>query len=154
MLEKERAAQQDASISEQRPAVEIESHSVVSSTHSHTSGTDESPLGAEKNDIPEELHSVDPDAIDVQNTAELGLSRSRSRASSTRSRPLLTVPRAERRGLFSHLTIIPEAVNPYDYKRSTKWGITATIAIATAAAPLGSSIFYREYLHGPRIITV
>ncbi|KGQ11923.1 Quinidine resistance protein 3 [Beauveria bassiana D1-5] len=80
--------------------------------------------------------------VDPQNTAELGMSRSQSRASSTRTRPAVVVPRGQRRGLLSRFTIVPEVVNPYDYKRVTKWGITATIAVATAAAPLGSSIFY------------
>lgn len=43
---------------------------------------------------------------------------------------------------MSRFTIVPEVSRPYDYKNSTKWGITVTIAMATAAAPLGSSIFY------------
>ncbi|KAF4511927.1 hypothetical protein G6O67_001124 [Ophiocordyceps sinensis] len=65
-----------------------------------------------------------------------------SRASSARSRPLIIVPRARRRGLFGRYAMVPEVERPYDYKKSTKWGITATIAFATMAAPLGSSIFY------------
>ncbi|KAL6880822.1 major facilitator superfamily domain-containing protein [Trichoderma novae-zelandiae] len=68
--------------------------------------------------------------------------RSRSRASSTRSRALTVVPRSQRRGVLARLTVVPEVERPYDYKKSTKWGITLTIALATAAAPLGSSIFY------------
>lgn len=69
--------------------------------------------------------------------------RTRSRASSTRSRPLTIVPRAKRRGLFGRFTLVPEVERPYDYKNSTKWTITAAISLATAAAPMGSSIFYR-----------
>jgi hypothetical protein len=69
--------------------------------------------------------------------------RSRSRASTTRSRTVNIVPRSERRGLLGRLSVVPEVECPYDYKNSTKWGITLTIALATAAAPLGSSIFYR-----------
>lgn len=69
--------------------------------------------------------------------------RSRSRASTTRSKTLNIVPRSQRRGLLSRFAIVPEAESPYEYKNSTKWGITLTIALATAAAPLGSSIFYR-----------
>jgi hypothetical protein len=46
--------------------------------------------------------------------------------------------------LFASLAIVPEVESPYDYKNSTKWGITLTVALATAAAPLGSTIFYRE----------
>ncbi|OAQ82754.1 multidrug resistance protein [Purpureocillium lilacinum] len=68
--------------------------------------------------------------------------RSPSRASSARSRPLTIVPRHRRRGLFGRFTIVPEVKRPYDYKNSTKWGLTATVAFATIAAPLGSSIFY------------
>lgn len=70
--------------------------------------------------------------------------RSRSRASSTRSRALTIVPRAKRRGLFGRFALIPEVERPYDYKNSTKWTITAAISLATAAAPMGSSIFYRK----------
>ena len=66
------------------------------------------------------------------------------RASSTRSRPLSVIPRSKRRGLFGRFTLIPEVENAYTYKRSTKWMITFVIALATAAAPLGSSIFYRK----------
>lgn len=69
--------------------------------------------------------------------------RSRSRASTTRSRTLNVIPRSQRRGLLGRFAVVPEVDRPYDYKNSTKWGITLTIAVATAAAPLGSSIFYR-----------
>ncbi|KAJ6440363.1 multidrug resistance protein [Purpureocillium lavendulum] len=68
--------------------------------------------------------------------------RTASRASSARSRALTIVPRHKRRGLFGRFTVVPEVKRPYDYKNSTKWGITATVAFATIAAPLGSSIFY------------
>lgn len=66
-----------------------------------------------------------------------------SRASSAHSRPLSIVPRSKRRGFLGSLTIVPEVENPYDYKKSTKWGLTFIVALATAAAPLGSTIFYR-----------
>jgi hypothetical protein len=46
--------------------------------------------------------------------------------------------------LFARFSITPEVERPYEYKNSTKWGITATVALASLAAPLGSSIFYRE----------
>ena len=90
----------------------------------------------------------DPEGGDVvAAAAQTGVSpeRSASRASSTRSRALSVVPRAKRRGLFAQLAITPEVSRPYDYKNSTKWAITATVALATLAAPLGSSIFYREF---------
>lgn len=71
--------------------------------------------------------------------------REQSRASSARSRPLSVIPRSKRRGLLGRLTVVPEVENPYDYKPSTKWSLTFIIALATAAAPLGSTIFYRQY---------
>ena len=70
--------------------------------------------------------------------------RSKSKSSSVRSRPLSIVPRHERRGLLGKLALIPEVDRPYDYKNSTKWLITAIIALAAAAAPIGSAIFLRE----------
>lgn len=71
-------------------------------------------------------------------------SRVQSRAAaSTRSRALSIVPRSKRRGLFGRFAIVAEVSTPYDYPNSTKWGITATISLATAAGPMGSSIFYR-----------
>lgn len=75
------------------------------------------------------------------------LSRSQSRASSTRVRPAVIVPREKRRGLFGRLGLIPEVERPVDYLRSTKWTITLVVAAATAAAPLGSSIFFRTSTH-------
>lgn len=75
--------------------------------------------------------------------------RTRSRTSSIRSRPLAVVPRGKRRGLFAGLTVLPEVERPYDYKNSTKWAITATVSFAAAAAPMGSSIFYRKLLLSP-----
>ncbi|KAK4033754.1 hypothetical protein C8A01DRAFT_49733 [Parachaetomium inaequale] len=52
-----------------------------------------------------------------------------------------TVPRAQRRGLLGRLTLIPEVERPYEYKNSTKWAITAIVALAAAGAPMGSGIF-------------
>lgn len=82
--------------------------------------------------------------IETRSTRQVQ-SRVHSRASSTHSRPLSIVPRSKRRGILGSLTITPEVENPYDYKKSTKWGLTFIVALATAAAPLGSTIFYREY---------
>jgi hypothetical protein len=71
--------------------------------------------------------------------------RSKSRSSSVRSRPLIIVARSKRRGLLGRLTIIPEVENTYAYTNKTKWVITLIVAMAAAAAPLGSAIFYRKY---------
>lgn len=73
------------------------------------------------------------------------LQQTRSRSSSVRSKPL-SVPRSKRRGLLARLTIIPEVEKPYDYKRSTKWLITLQVALAAAAAPMGSAILLRKSL--------
>lgn len=50
------------------------------------------------------------------------------------------VSRRKRRGLFSHLTIVPEVEDPYQYPRSTKWFITFIIGCAAMASPIGSAI--------------
>ncbi|ATY58654.1 MFS multidrug resistance transporter, putative [Cordyceps militaris CM01] len=96
----------------------------------------------EKDVVGSGLDGLAHSPVDPYNTSELGMARIQSRASSTCARPAVKVPRSELRGLLSRFTIVPEITNPYDYTRGTKWGITATIAVATAAAPLGSSIFY------------
>lgn len=66
-----------------------------------------------------------------------------SRASSIFSRSRTVVPRAQRRGLFGRFTVIPEIDRPQEYTTKTKWIITAIIALAAAAAPVGAGIFYR-----------
>jgi hypothetical protein len=66
-----------------------------------------------------------------------------SRASSIFSRSQAVVPRAQRRGLFGRYTVIPEIERPHEYTTKTKWAITAIIALAAAAAPMGAGIFYR-----------
>nr|POF01192.1 mfs transporter ops2 [Quercus suber] len=70
-------------------------------------------------------------------------SRSHSRArSSTRSavREAIVVPRAQRRGLLARLTLIAEITDPYAYARKKKWLLTFVVALAGAAAPMGSSL--------------
>lgn len=81
----------------------------------------------------------------VEDVRQDALQSSKSNASSTRSRPLLIVPRAKRRGLLGRFAIIPEVENTYDYTNKTKWLITFIVALAAAAAPMGSSIFYRRH---------
>jgi multidrug resistance protein len=48
-------------------------------------------------------------------------------------------PRHLRRGLLARWAIIDETATPYAYSRRTKWSITATVALAAAAAPMGSA---------------
>jgi hypothetical protein len=67
-----------------------------------------------------------------------------SRASSIFSRSPAIVPRSQRRGLFGRFAIIPEIERAQDYTNKTKWMITAIIALAAAAAPIGAGIFYRK----------
>ncbi|GAB7358917.1 hypothetical protein MBLNU230_g4137t1 [Neophaeotheca triangularis] len=76
--------------------------------------------------------------------------RSRSRAYSARSRAqssarsiqpeAVKVPRSERRGILARLSLVAEVTEPFDYSRRLKWIITAIVAFAGAAAPMGSSI--------------
>ncbi|KAH9821978.1 Major Facilitator Superfamily (MFS) transporter [Teratosphaeria destructans] len=69
--------------------------------------------------------------------------RSHSRAKSTRSsvkQDAVKLPMAERRGLLVRLCVMAEVDNPYAYTRRKKWTITFIIAVAGAAAPMGSSL--------------
>jgi hypothetical protein len=101
------------------------------SSHSHSSnGTIEA--------IPEDIEPAQP---------------SKSRSSSVRSRPI-SIPRPKRRGLLARFTIIPEVQNPYDYTRSIKWFITFQVAIAAAAAPMGSAIILRKHIHSIDYISI
>jgi hypothetical protein len=72
--------------------------------------------------------------------------RSKSKSSSVRSRALSIIPRSKRRGLLARFTVIPEVERPYEYKNSTKWLITLQVALAAAAAPMGSAILLRKSL--------
>ena len=63
-------------------------------------------------------------------------------ANSVRPAPV-KVPRSNRRGLFGRFSIIAEVEEPKDYPNKTKWFLTFVIAVAAAAAPFGSTIFFR-----------
>jgi hypothetical protein len=54
------------------------------------------------------------------------------------------VPRSQRRGLFGRFIIFAEVEEPHHYPPRTKWFITFVIALAAAAAPLGSNIIFRK----------
>lgn len=97
--------------------------------------------------IPDQLLTSNGIPADEEAAATPPTGRARSQASSTRSRPQSIVPRRKRRGLFSQLTLIPEVERPYDYPNRIKWAITAFIALAACAAPMGSAIFYRKQLY-------
>ncbi|KAI5860254.1 major facilitator superfamily transporter multidrug resistance [Durotheca rogersii] len=80
--------------------------------------------------------------VDEEAAVPAPTERARSQASSARSRPLSIVPRLKRRGILAQLTLIPEVERPFEYSRKDKWMITAFIALAACAAPMGSAIFY------------
>lgn len=69
---------------------------------------------------------------------------SKSQSASVRSRAVTIIPRSRRRGLLGRLALIPEVTNPPEYARKTKWLITLIVALAAAAAPMGSAILFRE----------
>lgn len=107
---------------------------------------DEKSAGAAPGLPPPVLREDEVDDDDVDVGAIEAQRRGTSRASSTRSRALSVVPRSQRRGLLAKLAVIPEVQRPYDYSNRTKWTITLIVAVAAAAAPMGSAIFYRESL--------
>lgn len=80
---------------------------------------------------------TESDAHDHQVTHTV--SRTQSSVRSVR-REAVKVPRSERRGLFARFCIIDEVTNAWDYPRKMKWIVTTIVAIAGAAAPMGSSI--------------
>jgi multidrug resistance protein len=50
------------------------------------------------------------------------------------------VPKGQRRGLLARVAIVAEVEDPKHYARRTKWFITFVVAVAGAAAPMGSGI--------------
>ncbi|KAH0378150.1 MFS general substrate transporter, partial [Aureobasidium melanogenum] len=50
------------------------------------------------------------------------------------------VPKSQRRGLLARVAVLAEVENPKHYARRTKWLITFVVAVAGAAAPMGSAI--------------
>jgi hypothetical protein len=62
----------------------------------------------------------------------------------TPQKDAIEVPRSQRRGLLGRFTLVAEVQDPYDYSNNLKWFITFIVAFAAAAAPMGSSIFFRK----------
>ncbi|KAI9813188.1 MAG: hypothetical protein M1832_006360 [Thelocarpon impressellum] len=58
------------------------------------------------------------------------------------SRARSVIPRSKRRGLLGRWTVLPELAEPYEYSRYVKWFLTFVIAVAGAAATMGSNIFF------------
>ncbi|QBM89631.1 Multidrug resistance protein [Metschnikowia aff. pulcherrima] len=73
-----------------------------------------------------------------ENRARLDLTRSKASASSIRS--LNRVPKDQRRGLLSSITIMPEYNDPRSYRRLQKLIIVCIVAFAGVAGPMGTSI--------------
>ncbi|KAF3357946.1 hypothetical protein VD0004_g9453 [Verticillium dahliae] len=109
----------------------------IHSQASHGSQQDEKPSrrASEKPDV----YGADAEQPGAGVTSPI---RDRSRAASTRSRPISVVPASRRRGFLGRLTLIPELERPQEYSNKTKWCITAVVALAGSASPLGSAIFY------------
>jgi hypothetical protein len=106
---------------QQEPLEDYHSRSHASSISNHDEEKHDH-YDAERNDpAPEPLHRV---------STELG--------------PAVTVPRLKRRGLLGQFALVAEVENPKTYPRKMKWFITFIVAVAGAAAPLGSSIFFRK----------
>ena len=126
----------------------------------HVSQNSDSPVGhpgvstspeddeKERPDDDKSIHSthshVSSDFIEAIAGIQESVQRSSSTPASVRSRPLSIVARNKRRGLLARFALIPEVNRPYDYPRRTKWLITLIVALAGAAAPIGSAIFLRE----------
>lgn len=68
-----------------------------------------------------------------------------SMASSVRKDPI-KVPRHLRRGLLARFAVVAEVENPYDLSNRSKWTITAVVALAAVAAPMGSTIVFPALL--------
>lgn len=56
------------------------------------------------------------------------------------------VPRNERRGLLARFAVVAEVEEPKAFKTKTKWIITFVVAVAAAAAPMGSGIILRTVI--------
>ena len=88
-------------------------------------------------------HSIHDDEIDIEQAPRPTLTHTKSRTSSIRSRAVTIIQRSKRRGLLGRYGLIPEVARPIEYARKTKWTITMIVALAAAAAPQGSAIFFR-----------
>jgi hypothetical protein len=130
----------DLEISQQSQGQDLDDpaqHPVISTTKDDESNKGETGESS--------LHSRSSSGtIEAVPVEEVSLQRSKSRTSSKRSRLLTIVARSKRRGLLGRFAIIPEVKTPFDYSNKTKWTLTLIVALAAAAAPLGSAIFFRE----------
>ena len=133
-----------------QPPCPARDESGLVATHDGTRPRDKEAHGA--SDSSEYGHDLDIESEHGEHEdAEEALGREKSAASSrpqSRRTSVFAnsdaVPRAQRRGILGRFALIPEVERPYEYKARTKWIITAVVALAAAAAPMGSGIFLRE----------
>lgn len=106
-------------------------------------GMDGTPKDSDELDSIHSRSHTQPSIHGMEAEKETPAQRTMSATSSNRPRPLIAIPRSERRGILAKLTIVPEVEKSYHYARSTKWFITFVVAVAAAAAPIGSAILLR-----------
>jgi hypothetical protein len=94
---------------------------------------------------PSDLHSIDAMASQADKSSDTASAEKQDVNSPVAKPGPQAVPRSQRRGLLGSVTIIPEVVNPYEYKNGTKWLMTAIVSMAACTSSFGSSVFYREY---------
>jgi len=98
--------------------------------------------GKEHVDESESIHSAGSGSqSDQQHELEAG--QIALQRTITPKKPVVEVPRSERRGLFARFSLVAEVTDPTDYKNNVKWFITFIVAIAAGAAPTGSAIIFR-----------
>lgn len=133
-------------------------------THDETQDVEKLPMG----NVPAVDHNSDGGAVDSSEKHTDGLSisrsltrsigpdqaeetneptRSKSQSQSVRSKAVTVIPRSKRRGLLGRLALIPEVARPPEYANKTKWLITLIVALAAAAAPMGSAILFRKSIY-------
>ena len=89
--------------------------------------------------------SIDPATVKESTLADDSVEKpSAPSVNSTEQQVANPVPRGRRRGLLAWFALLPEVDEPKKYSRRRKWIITFIIAIASAAAPLGSGLLLRE----------
>lgn len=108
-------------------------------------GSEEGSRQAEANETEKECPSSDPNSATID--TEKGQTKQKVQPVPTgASLPsAVVIARRERSGLLSFLEIVPQVSNALDYSRSTKWFLTFVAAVVALPAPMGSSIFLREY---------
>ena len=109
--------------------------------------SDGSPPSLEKNDKDVHTSTVLSLVNDLESPhsdeKDIASARPDTRPESIRVQPI-KIPRSKRRGLFGRFAILAEVEEPRDYQNSTKWFITSLVGLAAVAAPLGSTIIFRE----------